>query len=153
MTKYDSTADTLRHIRRVNHLILDFCMEMMRRAQVHDNSKLNSPEKELFDEYTPKLAESSYGTPEYKKLLDGLGVALRHHYENNSHHPEHYPIGGVSDMTLMDIVEMFFDWKAASERHNNGDIMKSIEINMGRFGISKELTLIFENTARELFEE
>lgn len=148
---YDSSKDTLAHIRRVNHLLLDFCMDLMRRAQVHDNSKLLPPEKEIFDEYTPLLAGSTYGTPEYTELLKGLGKALEHHYMNNSHHPEHYPIGGVSDMTLMDVVEMFFDWKAASERHNSGDIMKSIEHNKKRFGIDDQLASIFENTAVEMF--
>ena len=58
-----------------------------------DNSKLESPEKELFDEYTPKLKDCTYGSDEYKEFLKGLKVALDHHYANNSHHPEHYENG------------------------------------------------------------
>ena len=50
---YDSKADTLLHIKRVGYWINEFCREMIRRAGVHDDTKLESPEKELFDEYTP----------------------------------------------------------------------------------------------------
>lgn len=89
MNKYDSTADTLLHIKRVNELLLIFSSELMSRAIVHDNSKLESPEKELFDEFTPKLKGTTYGSDEYKSYLSELKVALDHHYANNSHHPEH----------------------------------------------------------------
>lgn len=42
---------------------------------------------------------------------------------------------------------MFFDWKAAGERHKDGNILKSIEINKDRFGMSEQLVDIFKNTA------
>lgn len=86
---YDSKADTLLHIKRVAELMTNASSELIRRANVHDNSKLESPEKELFDEYTPKLAGSTYGSDEYKEFLKQLKVGLDHHYQNNSHHPEH----------------------------------------------------------------
>lgn len=146
---YDSTADTLKHIKRVNELLSGAAMELLRRGNVHDNSKLESPEKELFDRYTPLLAGSTYGSPEYMGYLEHLKDALGHHYAHNSHHPEHY-IDGVDDMDLFDIIEMFFDWKAASERHDDGDIYKSIKLNRKRFAMSKQLANIFENTAKFL---
>jgi hypothetical protein len=46
---------------------------------------------------------------------------------------------------------MFCDWKAATMRHNDGDIRKSIEINKKRFKMSEDLAQIFRNTV-ELFE-
>lgn len=52
----------------------------------------------------------------------------------------------------MDLVEMICDWKAASERHNDGNIRKSIEHNAERFGMSPQLTRIFENTADVMFD-
>jgi len=88
--KYDSKADTLIHIKRVAQLLNEASIELLRRASVHDNSRLLSPEKEFFDEFTPKLAESTYGSEEYKGFLKELKVVLDHHYANNSHHPEHY---------------------------------------------------------------
>jgi hypothetical protein len=55
-------------------------------------------------------------------------------------------------MNLIDLVEMLCDWKAASERHNDGNIRKSIEINASRFTISPQLVKILENTADLLFD-
>jgi hypothetical protein len=49
-------------------------------------------------------------------------------------------------MNLLDLIEMFCDWKAASERHNDGNLRKSIEINGQRFSMPPELIEIFENT-------
>ena len=146
---YDSTVDTLRHIKRVNELLGLAAIELIRRGNVHDNSKLESPEKEMFDEYTPKLKGSTYGSPEYKELLNGLGVALEHHYLNNSHHPEHYT-KGINGFDLFDLLEMFLDWKAASERHIHGDIIRSITINKDRFNMSDQLHDILINTAMRM---
>ncbi len=147
--KYNSLPDTKKHIARVQELLTQASNELVKRAKVHDQSKLKSPEKELFDEFTPKLAGSTYGSPEYKEHLKGLKVALDHHYKHNSHHPEHYA-NGLDGMDLFDIIELFFDWKAATERHNDGNIFNSIEINQERFKMSDQLCNIFHNTATNL---
>ena len=63
--------------------------------------------------------------------------------------PEHY-VDGIRGMSLLDLVEMLCDWKAATERTANGDLAKSIEFNKGRFGYSDELAAILTNTAREM---
>lgn len=149
MVKYDSKSDTLTHIKRVSELLNNASIELIRRGNAHDNSKLESPEKELFDEYTPKLKHCTYGSYEYKSFLKGLKVALDHHYENNSHHPEHYE-EGINGMNLFDVIEMFFDWKAAGERHEDGCIYKSIEHNKDRFKMSNQLVDLFNNTAKYL---
>jgi hypothetical protein len=146
---YDSKTDTLLHIKRVAELMTNASSELIRRANVHDDSKLESPEKELFDEFTPKLKGCTYGSDEYKEYLKGLKVALDHHYQNNSHHPEHYE-NGVNGMDLFDLMEMLFDWKAAGERHADGNIYKSIEINKDRFNLSPQTVDIFTNTAKRL---
>lgn len=147
--EYDSSKDTLLHIKRVNELLGMAAKELIRRGNIHDNSKLKSPEKEKFDELTPLLKSLTYGTPGYKESLSELGIALEHHYKHNSHHPQYYK-EGVNGMDLFDIIEMFFDWKAATERMDNGDINKSIEINKERFNISEQLTNIFKNTIAKL---
>lgn len=148
-TPYDSTVDTLRHVKRVNQLLTEASIEFIKRGNCHDDSKLKSPEKEMFDSATSRLKASTYGSEEYKGFLKELKPALDHHYAYNSHHPEHYP-NGIDGMDLFDIVEMFFDWKAATERHENGDIYKSFIINQKRFGISEQLINIFTNTAKKL---
>jgi len=146
---YDSKPDTLLHIKRVAQLMTEAAAELIRRANVHDDSKLLSPEKELFDEYTPKLKGLTYGSPEYFESLKNLQVALDHHYANNSHHPEHYP-NGMNGFDLFDLIECFLDWKAAGERHADGNIYKSIYKNKDRFKMSDQLVDIFNNTATRL---
>lgn len=141
---------TMRHIEKVRNYINLAISNLIKRAEKHDQSKLESPEVELFTEFTPKLASCTYGSEEYNQFKKEMSVALEHHYANNRHHPEHYK-NGINDMTLMDLIEMLLDWKAASERHNNGNILKSIEINGSRFEMSPQLIRIFENTAKELF--
>ena len=147
---YDSTQDTLMHINSVQNKINVFRDIMSIRAGVHDQSKLQSPEKELFDEMTPILKSLTYGSDEYKDSLGKLKPALDHHYANNSHHPEHYA-DGIKGMDLADLVEMFCDWLAATERTANGDIYKSIGINQNRFNIPPELSMIFYNTAKRIY--
>jgi len=147
--KYDSSSDTLKHKLRVYQLMGEAASELIRRGVKHDNSKLGPLEKELFDEYTPKLKHCTYGSDEYKEFLRDLKPSLDHHYENNSHHPEHYP-NGVNGFDLFDLMEMFFDWKASGERHDDGNIYKSIEINKERFGLSDQVESIFINTAKKL---
>jgi Family of unknown function (DUF5662) len=53
--------------------------------------------------------------------------ALGHHYAANRHYLEHFA-NGVNDVTLVDLVEMLADWKAATERSDTGDLRKSLEI-------------------------
>ena len=49
VSNYDSTAETLLHIKTVQQFLNKSAIELLNRANVHDNSKLKSPEKELFD--------------------------------------------------------------------------------------------------------
>jgi len=146
---YDSQADTLLHIKRVSQLLNEAAVKLIERGNVHDNSKLEEPEKSEFDRLTPLLKNLTFGSEEYKESLKELEVALTHHYENNTHHPQHYE-NGINGFDLFDLVEMFFDWKAASERTKDGNIYKSIEHNKGRFEISDQICQIFENTAKRL---
>lgn len=151
MTKapYDSREDTMKHIARVRELVGAVVHNLQERANTHDLSKLEEPEKSVFDICTPKLRELTYGSDEYVAQLKELGKGLAHHYKSNAHHPEHYP-DGVYGMSLLDIVEMFCDWKAATERHADGDLGKSININKDRFKYNDLLERIFENTKKEM---
>lgn len=146
---YDSTAETLKHIRKVQANLGRIARMLIERGEVHDDSKLGPEEKPLFDEYTPKLSAVTYGSPEYRAMLDSLKPALAHHNAANSHHPEHYA-NGVDGFDLLDLVEMLCDWKAATERHNDGDIMRSIEINEKRFNLSPQVVSILRNTVERL---
>ena len=143
---------TLRHIETVrNYLNLAIRM-LLNRQEEHDQTKLQSPEAEMFEEFTEKLRGVTYNSPEYKQFLKDMGPALQHHYEAYRHHPEHFK-NGIKEMNLIDLIEMICDWKASTMRHDDGDIMRSIEINQERFGYSDELKAILLNTAQVLNEE
>lgn len=147
----DQRFKTLRHIEAVRNFLNTCVREVLTRAEQHDQTKLDPPEREAYDEITERLRGLTYGSQEYKaQFSDGpLKAAVAHHYAHNRHHPEHHK-NGIKDMTLIDLVEMLCDWKASSMRHNDGNILKSIEINQGRFGYSEDLRAILENTAKWL---
>lgn len=146
---YDSLNDTLKHVLRVQQLMMECLRNISRRLYDHDQSKFFPPEKPIFDEFTPKLKDSTYGSEEYKGFLAEMKPALDHHYVKNSHHPEHYS-NGIAGMSLLDLIEMMCDWRAAGERHADGSIERSLEVNKKRFEISDQLYSILTNTAREL---
>lgn len=142
----DERPATWEHIHTVQVLVLQVVQDLQRRIVTHDQSKLRPPEREMFDEATSRLRGLTYGSEAYKAQLKAMGSALQHHYENNRHHPEHYD-DGIEGMTLVDVMEMLLDWKAATMRHDDGDLSKSLEINKERFGISDQLLRILVNTA------
>jgi hypothetical protein len=148
---YDSRKDTQEHIMKVGELLTKLQVKLEDRKRLHDHSKLKEPEKAIFDEFTPKLKNCTYGSDEYKGYLGSMKIALDHHYAENRHHPEHFE-NGIQDMNIVDICEMIADWKAASLRHADGDIMKSIEINQKRFGYSDELKNVLINTVKQCFD-
>lgn len=151
MTIAECQVETIKHIEKVRELIRVFINKLVTRGVEHDRLKLESPEVEIFTEYTPKLAGATYGSDEYYSHLKEMNVALQHHYANYRHHPEHFE-RGVNDMNLVDIIEMFCDWKASSMRHNDGNLLKSIEHNANRFNFDTQLKQIFVNTAK-MFDE
>lgn len=152
MTVAECQVETQKHIEAVRKYIRFMIDKIDLRGVKHDASKLETPEVELFAEYTPKLAGLTYGSEEYKASLEALKPALDHHYATNRHHPEHFN-NGINDMTLIDIMEMFCDWKASTLRHNDGNLLKSIEINAERFNMDGQLKQILMNTARMLDEQ
>lgn len=157
MGEYSSRPETLEHISRVKDFLLRAVADLYGRMENHDRSKLEEPELSAFDIATPKLADLEYGSEEYKQSLRDLGSALQHHFEHNDHHPEHYE-NGVYDMSLMALIEMLCDWRAASERVKQrmddpekvSTFESGLKHNFERFEISDDLAKILETTAREL---
>ena len=154
---YDSRPETQQHIDRVQHFLTKVVINLSWRARKHDDSKLIEPELSAFDIATPKLAQMEFGSGEYKQSLNDLGPALQHHYTYNDHHPEHYQ-NGIQGMSLMALLEMLCDWRAASERvkQRTDDPEKMVSFESGlaynqeRFNISDDLFQILLNTVREL---
>lgn len=145
----DSTQDTRDHIHNVQSRLAEIRNRLEFRAIAHDASKLEEPEKSGFDMLSEQLSTLVYGSDEYRAALEAGKPTIEHHYAANSHHPEHWP-NGIAGMSLLDIVEMLADWKAASERTKQGSIAQSLAYNKERFGIDDQLASILENTVREL---
>lgn len=143
----EETQSTLDHIARVRELLNDFADALIERGRVHDKSKLEEPEKSAFERMTPILKNLVFGTPEYMDSLMELKPALEHHYSKNSHHPQSH-VRGINGMNLLDVVEMYVDWMAASERTKDGSMERSIKVNKDRFNMCDQLVDIFLNTSK-----
>lgn len=144
-----SSADivTHKHIARVRKLLGEFAMDMIRRGDNHDKSKFepieSGPLQEMQD-LIDREGQAPYGSDEYKRRTALLGGMWEHHVANNTHHPEHYP-DGISGMDLGDLVEMFCDWKAASERGEEPAMALSACVE--KYGIPPMLESVLRNTA------
>lgn len=141
----DQRPATWEHIHTVQMLLLEVIQDLQQRMITHDQSKLHEPERAIFDEATHRLKGLVYGSEEYTAQLKDMKPALDHHYANNRHHPEFFS-DGVNGMTLVDLLEMIVDWKAATMRHATGSITNSLEVNKKRFNLSPEIIRILENT-------
>ena len=140
---------TAQHRARVRHLLHEARVELRRRGEEHDTSKFEEVELVPLAEMQRLVEEegqAAYGSPEYERRKKLLAPMLTHHYAQNSHHPEHYE-NGVNGMDLFDLMEMFFDWKAASER---GEEVMNLSTACARYNVSQQLYEILANTARRL---
>ena len=145
MADYQSRFKTMRHIETVRNYLVFCAKQILDRAVQHDQSKLESPEVDAFDKFTPLLRGVTYGSERYREIMNEMRPAVEHHQKHNRHHPEFFE-DGIEGMNLLDLLEMICDWQAASLRHDDGDVRKSIEINKERFQYDDQLEQIFLNT-------
>ena len=150
MTKWGliNTCETTKHKVWVTWYILKACWALIKRAIRHDLSKYSKYEAPYFERTLPLLRGLEYGSKEYMAAIESLGPALKHHYKNNSHHPEYYD--GIDGMSPLDLIEMLCDWKAATKRHTTGDFGKSLKVNETRFNYSSLYTHTFKSAASEI---
>lgn len=146
---YETILGITNHIKEVGKHLNEVREELRLRGITHDASKLRSPEIEANVVLRQLRKDVKYGTPEYDATLAKFKSEIELHYRLNSHHPQHFP-NGVNGMSLLDIVEMLADWKAASDEDPNGDLLRSIEIGRKRFKLSDQLYEIMKNTAKEM---
>ena len=142
--------ETLAHKTRVGDLLTECIHDLTKRAVHHDDTKFGDEEFPYFAEVTPKLKHIEYGSEEYKENLEKIKPAIEHHHHHNSHHHPDALENGIEDMGLIDLLEMICDWKAASERHNTGNLNKSFRINVEKYGITPQLEKVMRNTAKRM---
>lgn len=119
----DSRIGTYKHIQLVQRYLNNIIVQLLARSAEHDQSKLYSPEVEAYDKITPKLADSTYMSEEYKGFLEELGPALEHHYKNNRHHPEFNDILPANEESK----QLEKDIKDLTEAHEHGEFPYNID--------------------------
>ncbi len=138
----------IKHINSVQNHMTSAISILLERLSDHDQSKYDDDELGLVLG-KPSLDKYQYMSVEERAALAAVKGAVARHYAKNSHHPEHYE-NGINGMSLLDLIEMACDWKAASESSSNGSFENSIRFGEERFGMSPQLVDIFMNTGREL---
>lgn len=108
-------ATILRHQKQVSFLLRELAREFERRADLHDESKLQLDELEGFIEVNRIARQFPFGSPEYNNSLKD-NKAIESHFGRNPHHPE-YHSGGVNGMSFIDFTEMVCDWIAANKTY------------------------------------
>lgn len=144
--KTDSSATTLKHINRVAELLNNIAIMLIKRASLHDASKLVSPEKDILDimvYINQNEGPAPYGSVEYQRRSQFLKPFLDSHYSKNDHHPEYHP-NYLNSMNLMQITEMAMDWWAAAER--GGETVINLTHSAERFCMSDQVKQIIANT-------
>ena len=121
-----------------------FVQLLLKRAINHDKSKLEEPELSWWKEMD-KEPRYPYGSEEYKQKIKRWDKVFKHHYKYNRHHPEHYDYG-VSEMTLVDIVEMMCDWLGYKDTIAISEALKVCDEQMKRYDIPDDVRQIIFNT-------
>lgn len=115
------------------------------RGVIHDRDKFHSVQIKAAMKANHLLKGLKFGTPEYKKVMNSVGFSVKYHQSRNSHHPEHY--GSYGCMSLLDLIEMFLDWQAATNAYKNrmeGKMNEVLSIQKERYGLSDEVIKIFK---------
>lgn len=108
----------------------DLAMLLLKRANIHDNSKLVGPELELLSSLYG--SQDAFTNPKVQ-LSENERKIIEKHWENNRHHPEHFD--NVEKMTELDIIEMVCDWYARSCQYKTDflEFVKSRQENRFHF--------------------
>lgn len=144
MEQIDTEEYIKGHISRVRKHINTFIELLLKRAMNHDKSKLEEPEFSWWKEMD-KEPRYPYGSEEYKQKIKRWDKVFKHHYKYNRHHPEHYDYG-VSEMTLVDIVEMMCDWLGYKDTITISEALKVCDEQMKRYNIPDGVRQIIFNT-------
>lgn len=147
----ESIPHTNDHIKKVQDSLRKVVEDLMRRGMMHDVSKFNIIELAPLDEVQRLIDEhgpAPYGSEEYTRRTEILKPMLEHHYAENDHHPEHYD-NGIAGMSLLSLMEMFADWRAANLQRDAGAPM-NLSFSIERLKIEPQLAEILKNTADQL---
>lgn len=136
--------------------------ELLRRAEVHDLSKLQDDEFSGFCRINAAARVNKFGSPEYADGMKREKPTIDLHFSRNRHHPERPQLAaGIhtepddyayavaldrEQMTFLDIIEMVCDWWAARAGYDDPrsweDTVKLNIENKGRLLSPEQLWLV-----------
>ena len=137
-----------RHITIVQKYLTRLSNRLAERAIEHDLSKLSKDELAGFVEVNQIARLHPYGSPEHKASLSG-NKTIDLHFSRNSHHPEYWP-NGIDDMSLLDLIELVVDWKAASLTYGQTSLQDSLAIQQKRFNLDDKMMWLISLIVEEL---
>lgn len=109
-------------------------LELLKRATVHDNSKLEDDELFLLSRVSDR--HEAFTDPQYT-LNDKQKAMIQEHWKRNPHHPEYYE--DSSQMSELDILEMVCDWYARSMQYGTDLLEFARTRQENRFHFNKEM--------------
>ena len=148
-TDLDYLADVIRHRAEVAGRLEQIISDLRRRGIDHDLTKFQEEEADIFIGTRERFKKADYGSPEYHALDAEARPAVKHHYAHNRHHVGHYP-NGWRGMTLMDLLEMLADWRAAARRSPTLSFKDSLPRARERGGFDDTAWLLLMNTLEYL---
>lgn len=112
----------------------ELCISLLQRIAEHDNSKFSR--EELLNLSSIYKTTECFTNPSYS-LSQNEKDNIQLHWQNNSHHPEHYQ--NIEEMSEIDITEMICDWYARSVQYKT-DLLEFIETRQKqRFNFPEEI--------------
>lgn len=118
----------------LNNKEYELALNLLRRANVHDNSKLS---KDEIDKFIQIQEISQFGLNPKQVVNEAIKGMLTLHYNNNKHHPEHY--ADFDKMSEIDVIEMVCDWHSRAVQCNSS-LMDFVTYQQeARFHFSDEL--------------
>lgn len=145
----DTESYIRNHIKRVQNKLFKLIAALTIRSQEHDKSKLEEPEFSLWKKMDEE-PRYPYGSKEYKNKIERYRELFEMHYKKNPHHPEHFQ-NGISDMTLIDLVEMLCDWISYKDNISVTEAIEMVEKQSERFEYSDEIKNMLINTLNTYF--
>lgn len=147
--KFDFLNDTILHVSEVQENLEIIASELRKRGFAHDRTKFQELEFDGFVSTREKFKKANYGSPEYQECIELTKPAVDHHYKNNRHHTGFHK-EGINDMSLIDIIEMIADWKAAARRSPDKKLEDTLDYAIKKYKIEPQLAKILINTLTTL---
>lgn len=129
--------------------LLQIADALRERAMLHDISKYNFDEFQSIVKIKTIARQFPYGSPEYEQGIKDNQEGLDKHLKRNRHHPEYHP-NGVSDMGLIDLIEMICDWKAANRVRDDMRWNEATEVHIKRFNLTPQQIWLINLIIKEL---